>query len=184
MKQKLLIITVVFVIMLFSFAYISRRSKEKSESTQNKVEQVSWKNIKAGETTIDDLGKIGEPIETKKTDQGEVLYYPTLNQYLQNEVEVQDNKVAFIKEVLYASEDRSLKNKMDALDSSYQVLYGPDSNSGILLIAYPEKGVAYLANQQGDFTFEAWYFPPTTLDGLLSLPQLSGYSIEEMQRLD
>jgi len=184
MKQKILVIIIFTVILLFAFTYISRRSKEKAETALNQGEQVSWHNIKAGESTLNQLENLGEPLEREKLDDGEILYYPTLNQYLKNEVKIEGDKVAFIKEVLYTSEDKSLKNKIDALGNSYIILYGPNSNSGVLLFAYPEIGVAYLANQYADFVFEAWYFPPSNLESLLSQPQLNDFSTEEIQRLD
>lgn len=184
MKQKIILVTTLLILTIASFSYLSRRDQQKNENIQPKVEQVSWKDIKAGETTTQDLEKIGEPKERKTTENGETFLYATNNEYLTNEIEIKDNKVTFIKEKLYSIKDRSLKNKTETLGNSYTILYGPDSNSGITLVAYPEKGIAYLANQLGDYLFETWYFPPSDITTLLSLPELKGYSTEETQRID
>ncbi len=183
MKPKVLVVIGILAIMLFGFYLISRKDEKPPEIPSVK-EQLTWKEIRAGVTTTNQLDELGEPKEKQRTVEGQLLYYQSENEYHLDEVETKGNKVVFIKEKMYSTSDRSLWAKIDTLGNSYTMLYGPNSNSGVNLFVYPEHGVAYLANQLGDLIFETWYFTPSTLEEFLSLPQLSGYSQEEFQRID
>jgi len=182
MKRKLFLLIIFFAILLLGFNYLQKRNFKPPVTDASK--QISWRNISPGQSTVDELEKLGVPVKREKIGKQEILYYPSDNQFYFKEVNVKENVVVFIRIQLFSKEGRSLKDKIEDFGPSYTVLYGPNTNSGILLYMYPDKGIAFLANEMGDLIFETWYFSPATLEEFLSLPQTTGYSTIEIQKLD
>ena len=90
-------------------------------------------------------------------------------------MDVENNTVTFIRERIFPPANVSLKSLTSALKEPAVKLYGPDHQSGVYLFAYPQEGVAYLANFFRDTVYQVWRFPGTTMVGFLSLPQTTGY---------
>jgi len=184
MKRKLLLLFFVISFLGIVVFVLLKKPKESKESFQV-TDQKTWGDVSPGNTTYSEtIDILGKPKKEEDTPEGKNLFYPSENVYYDNEIKIEDDKVFFVKEYLFDEDVRSLKTKLSELGNSYSVLYGPNSNSGILLYVYSEKGVAFLASPLSDLLYEVWYFSPMTIDSFLNQPFGENYSLEETQRID
>lgn len=183
-QRTALLILAILIVVVSVGVFLAARQQPKQI-----IDQVSttpaiqdWKGVIPGETTREDvLQRLGTPLISEEKGTTSVLLYPTNNQHLTNDVEIQNNKVSFIRERLFAPSDLSFKKRVEGLAQPPVVLYGPEASSGQLLYVYPSLGVAFLANQPQDVVFEIWHFPRVTHRQFLSLPQAEGYTTTEQQ---
>lgn len=137
-----------------------------------------WKGISPGVSTTENLATVVGNPESSTQNGATIIYsYPSANQYWKDEVDTQNNAVVFIRERIFSPSDTSLKSLTAKIKEEPTRLYGADHQSGTLLYAFPQSGVAYLANSFQDTVYQVWYFPPTTVETLLSLPQMTGYNL-------
>ena len=172
------VLTLIVLILIF---VTTPKEQPQPGPTASPVAQLQLSKIHPGTASESDVfAKLGQPLNTQPSGTAaNILSYPSYNQYNPNEVTVADGKVSFIRERLYDAPDTSLKSRLRILGEDYAQLYGPDSNSGVILFTYPEKGLAFFANPIGDVIFEVWYFPKGDLEQTLSLPEFADYSTQE-----
>lgn len=136
----------------------------------------SWQGAYPGKTTVSELtGLFGLPTSISQNGEQKTLYYPSTNQYWKNEVETKNETVFFMRERLFDPSERSLAVLSSQVPGQTTVLYGPDFESGYLLYAYPESGIAFYAQEDRKVVYEIWRFAPMSLRGFLSLPAASRY---------
>lgn len=167
----------IIILGVAAVAYIYTRSLQKAVPPTITEKPNSWSGVVPGETTIDEIyQRLGAPISSSESATGTMLSYPSSNKYWTNDVDTSQNKVTFIKERVFAPAEISLKKRINDLGGNPITLFGPEFHSGINLYAFPSVGVALYGNQSQDTTYEVWRFPPTTLQGLLALPEAKDFS--------
>jgi hypothetical protein len=138
----------------------------------------TWQDIAPGVTTIQEVvTKLGSPTLTQEGDT-QILSYPTTNKHWKNEVFAKNNRVIFIRERLFAPAETSYQKLISGLVEQSTQLYGPDFEGGMFLFVYPKTGVAFLVNTSHGVVYERWYFPPTSLQDFLLLPQAKDYGFK------
>lgn len=143
----------------------------------------TWNGIEPGVSSLQSLvSAMGAPVSSTQNRTTTTYSYPSDNQYWKNEVDVENNSVAFIRARIFPPSDTSLKSLTSKLKEKPTQLYGPDHQSGTLLYLYPSSGVAYVANSFRDTVYQVWYFTPTTVNGFLSLHQSAGYGTSPTAR--
>ena len=138
-----------------------------------------------GQSSVNELyRKAGTPVSSSQDSSGTTLSYPTKNKYWTSDVSVFQDKVVFVRERIFAPAEISLKKRLEETGKNWTKIYGPDSQYGSFLFAYPALGTAYYADEVHDVVYEIWHFPPTTIPGLLALPQAQGFSAVFQPRPD
>lgn len=94
--------------------------------------------------------------------------FPSKSIARENTITYKDGNAAFVREIYTVQEGKKGAGIKKLIGEPEIKLYGPESDFGLYLYAYPTKGVAYIANEHTDTVTEVWYFPPTTISGLLS----------------
>ncbi len=138
----------------------------------------AWRGVSPGVTSVNELTSLfGPPTSTTQGGDQKTIFYPSTNQYWKNEIEATKEVVTFMKERLFDPLERSLAVVSSEIPGQPIVLYGPDFESGYLLYAYPESGIAFYAQEDRKIVYEIWRFAPTSLRGFLSLPAASRYGL-------
>lgn len=177
MKKKFAIFILLVVLLVGGASFFfSRRGPQQSPPVSPTPtptpSPTGWKTIVPGVSTQAELvQKLGPPKETTQTQEGTVYGYPSLNnQYWTNDILVTNGSVSFIRERIFKPAETSLS----ALTKKHQEppiqLFGPDSNGGTDLFAYPPRGTAYLANSYQDTVYQVWHFSPMSLAEFLASP--------------
>lgn len=176
----ILIIVVVAGASFFVYGYMAKRGVPAPQETKR-----AWKGVVPGQSSVNELyQKAGTPVSSSQDSSGATLSYPTENKYWTSDVSVSQNKVTFIKERIFAPTELSLKKRLEETGKDWIKIYGPGSQFGSFLFAYPALGTAYYADEVHDLVYEVWHFPPTTPSGLLALPQAQGFSAALQLRQD
>lgn len=182
MKKFLPILAVAFVMGVISY-FIT--SKSKPSVLPPALQVHSWKGVVPGKTTTQEIQKsLGAPLSSVPTGTGVVLTYPSSNEYWNNEITTQQNRVVFVKERAFPLTEGSYEERKKNFTSTPIQLYGPDSIIDICLFVYVEQGTALLANPNTNVLYEQWYFPPTTFNQFLQMPEVQGFSVERARGSD
>lgn len=178
MKKIIIISTIIVLIIVVFFAFT--KINESSTKPSPTPGAASWTGIIPGQTTTKDATKIlGTPIASS----GNILDFQSKSPTENNKITSENGKVIFIRHVIAKGDNTSTTQITDLYGTAPVRLYGPDSNGGEDLYVYPEKGVAYLANQPKEYMFEIWYFEPMGINNFIkkwapsysSNPNNSGY---------
>lgn len=165
------VIIFVFIVVFLIIVTISIKNKNKEITNKdNKIPKVNnqiatYKDISTGESY--DADKINEllgfPVDS--TTSGELLInqYRSSNEFRTNEIRIRNGEVDFIKEVINLDDTRTAKSIQEEYGRYDTVLYEKESDSYFDLYVYTNKGLAYLAHQDGT-VLEIWYFKPTEID--------------------
>jgi hypothetical protein len=174
-KSVLFIIALVLTVGIAAF-FTVQQGRKAVPPTPPPPAANAWRGVEPGVSTTENLmSAIGTPLSSVQNGTTTTYLYPSANQYWRNEVDAQNNSVAFIRERIFPPSDTSLKSLTAKITEKPVQLYGPDFQSGTLLYVYPASGVAFLASSFQDTAYQVWYFIPTTLEGFLALPQAAGY---------
>ena len=179
----ILVVSIVIIIIVSSFVYVQvlRRSPLPAAAPGPSA----WRGVVPGQTSTSELyQQMGTPVSSLETAAGKTISYSSANKYWTNDVNITQDKVAFIKERVFAPAEISLKKKLVETGKDWIRLYGPDSQYGSFLFAYPALGIALYADENHDVVYDVWHFPPTNTSGLLALPQAQGFSITLQPRQD
>ena len=137
-------------------------------------------SVLPGKTTTEEaLQLLGQAQTSSVSGDTTTLFYPTNNQYWNNQVVTHQNIVQFIKEKIFPIQEGSFSRRKQSFFSTPIRLFGPDSNIGIFLYVFLDKGTALLANPTTDTTYEQWYFPPLDIQTFLLLPETTGFSLSQ-----
>ena len=121
--------------------------------------------------------KLGKPIgqEDTATKSGE-YHYKSSTPNRDQEVVYQSNIPVFYKEIVTQTDNKTAKSIKQKYGQAEIRLYGPESDIGFYLYAYPSKGIAYVGGND-DIITEAWYFAPTDLNNFMAT-WASAYSLQ------
>lgn len=170
-KKNRRVVVFFFIIVFLILIMISIRNKNKE--TTNKDNQIpktnnqvaTYKDISTGESY--DADKINESLgfPVDSTTSGELLInqYRSSNEFRTNEIRIRNGEVDFIKEVVNLDDTRTAESIQKKYGVHNTVLFEKESDSYFDLYIYPDKGLAYLAHQDGT-VLEIWYFKPTDID--------------------
>jgi hypothetical protein len=166
-KLKLLLIVLgvaALVVVVISFFIPTKTQQEPSPSPFEPG--ATYRGLTPGVSTSEDVSKVlGTPVETSQQGNETVNSYKSTSPARDHTADFLDNRLSFFKEIV-STYDKSVDVK--SFEKKYgdppYTLYGEASYGGFNLYAYPEKGVAYIGNRDGNVITEIWYFPPTTFD--------------------
>lgn len=179
----MVLIFITVVVSAASFFVYRYLEKKGSPAPQKAIG--AWRGVVPGQSSVNELyQKAGTPVSSSQDSSGATLSYPTENKYWTSDVSVSQDKVTFIKERIFAPAELSLKKRLEETGKDWIKIYGPGSQFGSFLFAYPALGTAYYADEGHDVVYEVWRFQPTTPLGLLALPQAQGFSATFQPRQD
>ena len=169
-KKILIPLAIIFLLSIF-YIFINLFKKTNIvnntnivNKTNTRTKQADYKSIVPGITTKEQvLSKLGNPV--KKTDN--LLEYHSNNPNYNNQIQIEEDKVSFIKEYISLADNRNSKQITQVYGEPKNILYGPDANSGFFLYVYPENGIAYIGHSTSGLLLEIWYFPPTNIDNFM-----------------
>jgi hypothetical protein len=178
--KRIIKIATVFIIIAFMVGYfVWKNQKQTSQQvspspTGALVKQQTWQGVRPGISFQDLIKMRGEPKPSRAS--AEEVLYPGTNRYWDTAVTIQNNTVLFIREHVFVPQNISFKSRSSQISEKPTKLYGQVSESGQFIYVYPASGIAFLVNDQNDTVYETWYFQPTDLAGVLTLPAFSKYS--------
>lgn len=169
-KEKWPLLGILLAIIIFSGAIILKQNAQKNASmipipTNSPTPSPAPIGIGGDINMLTD--KLGQPIGGVAPKDG-IASYKSGNLSVNNSVVYDNGRAVFYKQVILLSEERTGKSIQKELGAPEKKLYGPDSNSGYFLYAYPTKGTAYRANEFTDTVTEVWYFDPINLESFMS----------------
>lgn len=178
--NRRVVLTMVFLLFLvlgMTALLVARRTQEKGPaSLPPAINQVAWRGVAPGKTAVGELGdRLGPPLNIEPSRGGSTLYYPSTSGNWPTAVVESRGVVRFVREHVFAPADTSYANRVRSFLEGPVVLYGPEFESGRNLYVFPGRGIALLANKDANYVFEVWYFQPSTLEALLTLPQFTLY---------
>lgn len=179
-KQHLIGGTIIIVILLIALIQTIASNRKQSPQTDTEVPAPIWNNLQPGNSTFDDVVNV---LGTPESQDGNVGFFKSKSPSRNHVIATQDGKVSVIRRVNLLEEE-----SMDSLIKEYGegniTLYGPASDFGYYLFAYPQKGIAFLANPVARNVLEIWYFQPTTLQRFMSqfAPEYSLNLTEEEEK--
>lgn len=181
--KKIAFIFFVFLVIVFVAGYIAWRNQQNSAPQQAiqsnpSPQQQAWQEVYPGASFAKLVEIKGEPKKSDVVNGSGTANYAGTNQYWDTAVSVQKDTVFFIREHVFKPQNTSLQSRLSRLDEQPTRLYGHVSGSGQYVYVSPDEGVAFLANEQNDTVYEAWYFKPAPLAAILALPAFSGYSTD------
>jgi hypothetical protein len=170
--KRLLFIVLVLgsVSSVLFIVFMVRSNSDRSQAPIGISEGAIFENLKPGVSTLDDVvAQFGTSDKETATGSSKILEYESKNPNFNNEFKITDDKVDFIKQIVTMQEGITVKSINEEYGIYRNILYGPLSQNGFHLYAYPDKGIAYIGNQNADIVLEIWYFPPTTIEQFMSL---------------
>lgn len=186
-KYKWPILGIALAIIIFAIAIVLKQGAAQRAALQSPIPTAtptpSPAPIGIG-GNIDELtSKLGKPLGGNAIPKNGVAEFKSKNLSLNDEVVYQDGKAAFYKQIVLVEEKRTGTGIQKQLGQPEQKLFGPSSEFGYFLYAYPTKGTAYIANDGTDNVTEVWYFNPTSLETFMKTwaveysvqPQNNGY---------
>lgn len=185
MNRRLLIVVVLIIIIIIASSFVYARVLRRVALPTTTLKPNEWQGVVPGQTSINELyQQMGTPVSSSETAAGKMISYSSTNKYWTNDVNIAQDKVMFVKERVFAPAEISLKKRLEETGKDWTKAYGPDSQYGSFLFAYPALGVAFYADENHDVVYEVWHFPPTSLSDLLGLPQARGFSATFQPRPD
>lgn len=169
MSKKIKILLIIFAVAAVVVIVVSFFLPTKSEQVPSPVPftpGATYRGLTPGVSTSEDVSKVlGTPIDTNQQGEQTVNSYKSTSPTRNHTADFLNNRLSFFKEIV-SIYDKSIDVK--EFEKTYgeppYTLYGEASYGGFNLYAYPEKGVAYIGNRDGNVITEIWYFPPTTYD--------------------
>ncbi len=128
-----------------------------------------WNGLVPGQSTKENiLNNLGKP-EEEKTEEGKtILKYPTTNNYRQNSLDIQNDKLSVVKEEVIGNEKGRLQDYVTKYGQPEFVGYGPYADQYFKTFVFSNKGVAIVANPIDGVIIQIWYFQPTSVESFRS----------------
>lgn len=89
------------------------------------------------------------------------LEYKSQSETRNDKIVVTNGTVSLVKEIISSSGKKVFDDMYNQYGISPYELYGPDALNGFTLHVYPDRGFAYLGNEDSKVLLEKWYFTPT-----------------------
>ena len=171
MVNKKVILTGLVILSLISIIYIVYLSKKEASQKQNiPTVGVPYGSLTPGVSTVDDITKqMGTSEKETASGSAKILEYKSKNPNFNNELIIDNNKLTFVKQIVAYGEPITVEDLNKKYGIYENVLYGHLSQNGFHLYVYPDRGIAYVANQEANIVLEIWYFQPTTLENFKTL---------------
>jgi outer membrane protein assembly factor BamE (lipoprotein component of BamABCDE complex) len=177
-KKNKLIILISILVSLSIFLIKQSSSKKENIVQDNLLPTKNIDNIVPGKFTEDEvIRKLGKPSSTLISGSKKTLFYISNNPNIDHEIEILDNKVNIIRKQVTEKDNIKKKDLLDKYGTPEYLLYGPIYTARIVLYAYPNRGLAFLASENSDFVLNIWYFIPTDLDNFIK-KYAQEYSLE------
>lgn len=139
------------------------------ETPPSSPHQALWQeSIAPGKTTRQELEtKLGPPTKTEESQNGEIYYYSSPNEFLPHKVILADDKVSQVKEQIIKGEEGALEGYLQRYGQPQAKLYG---RHGTIAPGHfwGEYGILVFANEFDGGILEIWYFAPTDLNAFLA----------------
>ncbi len=167
LHRKLFLFILALLFLVISM-FIFLRQKPTQLPILNREIQV-WKNFQPGKTTKSEVvNQLGEP-KTETKINGNILdSFSSESPVRLHQVIFDNQNVSQVfKKIMTANDKATPKDIIQIYGDTTNILYGIDAINGIYLYVYPDKGIAYVGNNQSNTLFEIWYFTPTSLDNFM-----------------
>ncbi len=131
-------------------------------------EVVCYKGITPGQTKkVDVLALLGDPNRTEQDGANEILLYPSPFTRQFNTIIFQDQIVVLI-DVVIGDEDALAFSAIKALYGEPGKIAYTNYLQGSMVYIYPDKGRAFIADENADIVFTKQCFFPMSLDDYLN----------------
>ncbi|MFZ3301474.1 MAG: hypothetical protein WA152_02025 [Microgenomates group bacterium] len=169
-KNKWLFLLIITIIFFLLFVYATT-------SNQNNI-----KEIKVTDTNIANIEGVrpgllfeedrinqtfGTQLSATSSGNVEIRDYPSSNIYRNNQIEVSNNKIGFIREIVNQEDNKTDNDIKNVYGNPSNILYPKTSDSSFNLYIYTDNGIAYLGHVDGTI-LEIWYFEPTDIETFMS----------------
>jgi len=164
-KTITILLTILVVLMIVN-KFITQEKTQNTKSqnlTQPTEKPPSFKDVVPGKSTKEEvIAKLGNPVkeETGKN----LLEFKSTAPGKPHQILLEGDKVSLIKETVTLEDKKTVNDIKKVYGEPKYVLYGPRYIAGFHLFVYPEKGIAYIGQEQSGVLLEVWYFYPTTLE--------------------
>jgi len=110
----------------------------------------------------------GQPLSSTNSGELTNFFFDSKIKLSPNIIITQDSKISFVREEITTSPPpKLLDQQKSALQKNPVILYGPESQSGINLYLFPDRGLGLLASEADGSTFAIYYFKPTSTDSFI-----------------
>lgn len=182
MKKKIILILII-IISLFSIIFIVYKININKKTTQIPIDKIAQLGeIKPGETTIEQINKLlGKPVSSTSIGNLTTLDYKSTNEYRNHQIEVENGKVYFIKEIVNPTDNKNSEDIRLIYGVAPYILHEKEQLNPFDLYTYPSNGIAYVGHKDGTI-LEIWYFKKTDINDFL---QTFGknYSLEQSKEI-
>lgn len=159
-KRLIIIVSVLLLTLVVAFFY--KKSKETTTQVPTGQTGPEWDGVVPGRTTKEDLlNTLGNPISEKTTGNTNYLDYKSDSETRNDKITITNGTVSLVKEIISSSDKKVFEEMYNKYGISQYELYGPDALNGFTLHVYPDRGFAYLGNEDSEVLLEKWYFTPT-----------------------
>ncbi len=168
-KKNWLTIFIVLAVILFVTADILQVITPRVAKPGNQPN--TWKSITPNYSKISDVYKaFGQPLETKKIDQGTQLSYKSVFPALPNQVVVDpQEKVSFMKEQTLHVDGGNISNYTTKYGKADLVMFDAETGPGDRAYVFLSKGLVIVAHVGDGSVEQRWYFTPTNQDNFLKI---------------
>lgn len=171
-------VIVVFVAVCFVVYFVTKKQQAtpggyivgETESTAPRAIPISLQNIVPGQTKKEEVvASLGNPVSQVQQGAFEIDFFTNQNSInKKHEVVTEKNIVRFVREIVTTKDKKKTDDIVSAYGKPTIELFGIGAEAGLILFAYPESGIAYLANNRDKTLFEILYFEPQPLSTFLA----------------
>jgi hypothetical protein len=128
------------------------------------IQENSWGEITPGHSKISQVvTKLGEPIATQQTSQGDEYHFTSFSELTPNKVVTDSSgNVKFMKEFFISDFDHLLSDYTDKYGEPDLSLVDLDSSGAVRAHVFLEEGLVVVAHNIDKNVSQRWYFEPTT----------------------
>ena len=131
-------------------------------------EVVCYQGITPGQTTrADVVALLGDPTRTEQDGANEILLYPSPHPRQFNTINVQDQIVVLL-DIIMGDEEAMAFSAIKALYGEPGHIAYTNYLQGSMVYIYPDKGRAFIADENADIVFTKQCFLPMSLDDYLN----------------
>lgn len=165
-KRKTLLIISIIILITAIFYFVLKYFNKSNKTLDSTFLNIPiYNNLELGISTEEEIIQtLGYPVEEISKNGIKVLEYSSKSPNYNNELSVENGKLAFVKEIITLDDNIKISDIVNKYGDYENILYGPNSNVGFYLYVYLTKGIAYIGHQESGLILEIWYFPPTDFD--------------------
>jgi hypothetical protein len=131
-------------------------------------EVVCYQGITPGQTTrADVVALLGDPTRTEQDGANEILLYPSPHPMQFNTIVFQD-QIVVLMDVIMGDEDAPAFSEIKVLYGEPGQITYTNYIQGSMVYIYPDKGRAFIADENTDIVFTKQCFLPMSLDDYLN----------------